>query len=84
MNIKEQITKMRQFCYAKRFDLLRKPPPTVSLYADGCGLLVLKAPLTSVSMNLRCNTPQNGDDPSNILVSVKKMQFSCVFQENSY
>ena len=38
-------------CCARHFDLLRKPPPTVSIYADRCGLLVLKPPLTSVSLS---------------------------------
>ena len=41
---------MCQFCHTKRFGFLRKPPPTVSIYADGCGLLALKAPLTSSSV----------------------------------
>ena len=29
------------------FDLLRKPPSTVSIYADECGLLVLTVLVTS-------------------------------------
>ena len=35
----------------KGFDFLHKPGPTVHQYADGPGLLVLTAPLTSVSLS---------------------------------
>ena len=38
-------------CCARHFDLLRKPPSTVPMYADECGLLVLAAPLTSASLS---------------------------------
>ena len=39
------------FCCAKPFDFLRKPLPTVFVYADGRGLLALAAPLTSGSLS---------------------------------
>ena len=38
-------------CCASHFDLLRKPPSTVPMYADEFGLLVLAAPLTSASLS---------------------------------
>ena len=51
-------------CCARHFDLLRKPPSTVPMYADECGLLVLAAPLTSASLSknkffdrLYCRSP---------------------------
>ena len=34
-------------CCARHFDFLHKPNPNVPLYADGFGLFVLSAPLTS-------------------------------------
>jgi len=36
---------------ARRFDLLRNSPSTVSTYADECELLVLTALLTYVSLS---------------------------------
>ena len=38
-------------CCARHFDFLHKPNPNVPLYADGFGLFVLSAPLTSVSLS---------------------------------
>ena len=38
-------------CYARHFDLLRKPDSTVPMYADESGLLVFGAPLTSGSLS---------------------------------
>ena len=38
-------------CPARRFDLLRNSPTTVSTYADECELLALTASLTSASLS---------------------------------
>ena len=38
-------------CYARRFDLLRNSPSTVSIYADECELLAFDASLTFASLS---------------------------------
>ena len=47
----ENMGKLKKPLRRNGFDFLHKPGPTVHQYADGPGLLVLTAPLTSASLS---------------------------------